>query len=327
MDERHQKLKKIIVNEVFITQDKERIVEPTGENAQWLFDFRRVLLRGDVLDLVAGLFWERCKDITPFQVGGVEVAAIPLIAALVLKAKEKGVPINGFFIRKSRKKQGLMRMIEGGLTEEKVILVDDLMNSGGSLMRQVKILEELGKKVVVVLTVLRFRDSEYYKYFHDKGIEVQSIFTLDDFGDSLQVKNLVDKKDGLVPMPFKAVWCFKSENPNYFYVVPKSAPIGDDKKIYFGADNGNFWAINHIDGSVAWKYKIGFHAKGKYIFSSPAMSKDLVYFGAYDGNLYALNKETGKPKWIFMEADWIGSSPCIAPHLNLIFVGLEFGLW
>lgn len=327
MEEYYQKIKKIIEEEVFVTKGKEHIVDAKGEDERWLFDFRRVLLRGGVLDMVSELFWEKIKEKIPFQIGGVEVAAIPLIAAIILKAKEKGVEINGFFIRKSRKKSGLLRMIEGELTDEKIILIDDLINTGGSIMRQVEILEKLGKEVVLVLSILRFRDSEYYKHFQDKGIEVKSIFTLDDFKDSIPVKNLIDQKNILVPMPFKAEWQFKSDNPNYFYVLPKSAPIADEKKIYFGADNGSFWAINQLDGSVEWKHKIGFHAKGKYIFSSPTINKDLVYFGAYDGNFYALDKETGKHRWIFMEADWIGSSPCVAPDLDLIYVGLEFGLW
>ncbi len=53
----------------------------------------------------------------------------------------------------------------------------------------------------------------------------------------------------------------------------------------------------------------------------------MVYFGGYDGNFYALDAATGKKKWISFEADWVGSSPAIAPELNLVFVGLEFGLW
>lgn len=327
VNERYQALKQIIEEEVFVTSDKELIVNRSGEEPQWLFDFRRVLLRGDTLNLIAETFWERCKDKVPFQVGGVEVAAIPLITALVLKAKEKGIAINGFFVRKSRKKTGLLKMIEGGLSDEKIILVDDLINSGNSLIRQVEIFEELGKKVVAVFTILRFRDAEYYQYFRKKNIEVRSLFSLDDFSVSLGIKNLMHYKKEPVPMPFRAEWKFQSEKPNYFYVVPKSAPTADDKKIYFGSDNGNFWAINQVDGSVVWKYKVGFHAKGKYIFSSPAISNDQVYFGAYDGNFYALYKETGKPKWVYREADWIGSSPCLAPDLGFVFVGLEFGLW
>ena len=327
MTEQYLKLKKIISEEVFVTKGKENILSPGGDEIKWLFDFRRALLKPDVLDAISDVFLERFSGKFPLQIGGIEVAAIPLITGLVMGLNERDRKINGFFIRKSRKKDGLMRMIEGMVTAEKIILVDDIINTGKSFIRQVEVLEGIGKKVDTVFAVLRFRDSEYYKYFHDKGIRVESLFTLDDFADSLKVKNLVDKKEGPVPMPFKAEWCFKSENPNYFYVVPKSGPAIDETRLYFGSDSGNFWAINQTDGSVAWKYKVGFHAKGKYIFSSPAIYKDFVYFGSYDGNFYALDKETGKKSWIFMEADWIGSSPCVAPDLGLIFVGLEFGLF
>ena len=35
---------------------------------------------------------------------------------------------------------------------------------------------------------------------------------------------------------------------------------------------------------------------------------------------------TGAEKWVWDEADYIGSSPDIADDLNLCFIGLEFGL-
>lgn len=327
METQYLKLKEVIAKEVFITSDAEEIVSPSGDKSNWLFDFRRVLLKSDVLDDLGEIFWDKFRNTLPFQVGGIEVAAIPIITALVLKLKEKGKSTNGFFIRKSRKKDGLMRMIEGRVADEKIILVDDIMNTGKSLIRQVEVMESLGKKVDTVFIILRFRDLDYYKYFHEKGIKVESLFTLDDFPDSLKVKNLAERKSAPVPTPFRAEWCFKSENPNYYYVVPKSAPVLDDTKVYFGSDSGNFWAINQADGSVAWKYRVGFHAKGKYIFSSPAVYKNIVYFGAYDGNFYALDKETGKRKWMFMDADWIGSSPCVAQDIGLVFIGLEFGLF
>ncbi|MDD2657312.1 MAG: PQQ-binding-like beta-propeller repeat protein [Candidatus Pacebacteria bacterium] len=320
-------LKELIEKEVFVTKEKERIVSSNGGSSDWIFDFRRVLLRSETLNLVSTIFWEKFKDRLPFQVGGIEVAALPFIAGIMMKSKEKGTPLNGFFIRKSRKKQGLLRMIEGEPNAEKVILVDDLMNSGKSFIRQVEVLEALGKKVDTVFVILRFRDLSYYRYFHDKGIRVESLFTLDDFADSLKIKNLVDKKELPVPMPFTPDWYFKSDNPNYFYVVPKSAPALDDTRLFVGSDSGYFWALNQSDGSVAWKYKVGFHDKGKYIISSPAVAQGTVFFGAYDGNFYALDAATGKKKWIFMEADWVGSSPCVALDLGTVFVGLEFGLW
>jgi outer membrane protein assembly factor BamB len=55
--------------------------------------------------------------------------------------------------------------------------------------------------------------------------------------------------------------------------------------------------------------------------------KDLVIFGSYDGNVYALERESGKKRWVSFEADWVGSSPTVAHDLELVFVGLEFGLF
>ncbi|OGM93835.1 hypothetical protein A2935_04125 [Candidatus Wolfebacteria bacterium RIFCSPLOWO2_01_FULL_47_17b] len=327
MESQRLKLRGVIEQEVFVTKDMERSVNPNGTEALWLFDFRRVLLRAEVLDWVGELFWEKCKNEYPFQVGGIEVAAIPLITELTLKMREKRAPANGFFIRKSRKKSGLLRMIEGELTDEKVILVDDTINTGKSFIRQVEVIESLGKKVSMVFVILRYRDESYYDYFHKKGIKIFSLFTLDDFKDSLNVKNVVDRERKSVPMLFHPQWYWKAEKPDYFHVIPKSTPLLDDTKIYFGTDNGSFWALNQSDGSTVWEYKTLLVSRKRKVFSSAALYKDFIYFGAHDGNFYALDKNTGKRKWVFMEADWIRSSPCVALDLGLVFVGLEFGLW
>lgn len=328
MDKQLEKLKEIIEQKVFITNKEAVIMPASGGVAKWLFDFRRVLLNGDALDSIADLFLDKLSDFPPYQIGGLEVAAIPLVAATVLKGKARQQSLNGFFVRKSRKKTDLMQQIEGVLTDEPVVLVDDLLNHGYSFMRQIELLESLGKKVIAVCTILRFRELSYYQYFHDRNIKIISIFTLDDFANSLKVAMLVNKEERPTPLPFRVLWQTQIAKANYFYVVPKSAPVIDEKKVYFGSDNGNFWALDQVGGKEAWHFKIfGFGSQGKTIFSSPTLYKNLIYFGAYDGNFYALDKETGKKKWMFMEADWIGSSPCVAKELDLVFVGLEFGFW
>lgn len=327
LDKKTARLKQLIEAEVFVTKERQRIVSAQGTESNWLFDFRRILMRGEVLELLGDVFWERYNSKFPLQLGCLEVAGIPMVTGIACRLHALEHPVNAFFIRKSRKKHGLLNMIEGEIDDTKIILVDDIINSGKSFMRQVEVLESLGKKVDTIFTILQFRDESFYSYFLEKGIAVESLFTLDDFSDSLGLHNLGIREEKRVSTPFTVEWYFKSENPNYFYVVPKSAPAVDDTKLYFGSDSGNFWALNQRDGSVTWKFKVGLHAKGKNIFSSPVVHKGVVYFGAYDGNFYALDTATGKPKWIFMEADWIGSSPAIAPKLGLVFVGLEFGFW
>ena len=301
-----------------------------AKSSGWIFDFRRVIFRHDVLKAAARVFWNEFKDITPLQIGGLETAAIPLVTAIALEQPESfKKPMHAFFVRKSRKKDGRMQMIEGdiGPTKTPVVLVDDILNSGKTFIRQVEVLEELGYKVVAIWSIMRFRDTDFYTYFAEKDIAIHSAFTLDDFNDSLAVTNLSEREPHHISMPFSIEWKFAAKNPNHFYVVPKSDPIVDAHKVYFGSDNGYFWALNQEDGSTAWNFKVGYHAKGKSIFSSPALhSSGLVIFGAYDGNVYALDTETGKKKWIFWEADHIGSSPAVAEDLGLVFAGLEFGL-
>lgn len=323
------KLKDIIAGKVFVKNSEEQI-EIYNDPEKWIFDFRRVLMNGQTSELIAEIFYQQHKDKYPFQLGTLEIAGVPLMVSIMRKFYEHGHhDINAFFIRKSRKKSGLLRMIEGEiLPNVEVILVDDIMNSGSSFWRQFEVLEPLGHKVKEVWSILRYRDLNFYQRFSNLGIEVQSLFTLNDFTEVLgdNIKNFGDLNSPPPNTPFELEWVFKSEKPSLSYVLSKSQPVLDEDNIYFGSDNCIFWAIKQTDGSVAWQYKVGQSINKKSIFSSPVIYQDLVIFGSYDGNIYALERSTGKRRWVCLEADWIGSSPAMAVDLGLVFVGLEYGL-
>jgi outer membrane protein assembly factor BamB len=247
-----------------------------------------------------------------------------LVSAIVFHSQKIGKPINGFIMRKSRKPYDLQKIIEGKINKEKIILVDDLINRGITKMRQIKVLENIKKKVDYVFTIANFRGEENTEILRKKNIELFSLFNLED----LDLKLSKEEKNNAPVLGFSETWHFQSPNPAFFHRLHKSTPVIDEKKIYFGADNGNLWALNQEDGSIIWKFdETGYPTTtGKIIFSSPALYKNMVYFGAYDGNIYAVDKNTGKIRWKYMNADYIGSSPAIAPDLGLLFIGLEFGL-
>lgn len=325
------RVKDAIIKEVYVRGED----EPIGDSATgaprrsgWLFDFRRALMRPAFMHDVSTLFWEEYAQRYPFQVGGLEIAAVPLVTGIAQHLYQQGAEdMTSFFIRKSRKKSGLMRMIEGTLMPGRpVILVDDIINSGSSFIRQIEVLEQLGYKVSEVWTILRFRDESYYTYFHTRGITLKTLFELNDFAQPLHVANLTPTPTPPRAHPYKGIWKFASDSPNHLYVVAKSDPAIDNERLYVGSDGGYFYALHLNDGTVAWTHRVGFSSKGKSIFSSPLLTSDLVIFGAYDGNVYALDKKTGKRRWVFFDADHVGSSPAIAPELGLVFVGLEFGL-
>jgi orotate phosphoribosyltransferase len=296
--------------------------ENSGVRDPWIFDFRALMLQPKWLNRYAEIFWELYKDKLPFQVAGLETAGIPLVAAIVMKSVELRHPVNGFYIRKSRKRQGLMKYIEGTLTKDPVIFVDDLINSGSSVEKQFLVLNDASAKVSDVFVMLAFRDDETYSHLKEKGVNISHLFTLKDFGIPL-----VESKTTSSEESFEIIWRYTASAPSFDIVVPKSAPILDEENIYFGCDDGHFRALDQKNGNLVWEFKIGRYPDGKAILSSPALHDGVVYFGAYDGNVYALDTKTGKKKWSYERADWIGSSPNIAPDHGLVYVGLEFGLW
>jgi outer membrane protein assembly factor BamB/orotate phosphoribosyltransferase len=331
MDSRlKDELKKIIEEKVYLTNFSGQLVFMSDPKA-WIFDFRKILLNGEMAHRVSEIFYERYKNEYPFQLGTLEVGGIPLLMTILNKFYVKGhLDMHGFFVRKSRKKTGLLHMVEGEVRSGvPIILVDDTMNSGNSFWRQIEVLEEMGHRVDAVWSIIRYRDTAFYERFQNRGIRIESLFTLDDFTAALgsHIKNIQGEEKKVTMLPFSILWTFKAEKPSLEYVVPKSQPAMDADTLYVGSDNQVFFALNQSNGTVKWKFKVGPRSKKKSIFSSPALYRNLVIFGSYDGNVYALDKETGKKIWVSFEADWVGSSPSVAPELGLVFIGLEFGLF
>lgn len=284
----------------------------------WLFDFRNAVLEPEWLNAYADIFWEKYKNRYPFQVGSIETAGIALVAAIVMKGKERGTPVNGFFIRKSRKKDGMMKLIEGTLNEHPIILVDDLINTGSSTLKQIMALADAGRLVEEVFVLVAFRDMDAYAPITRHGTRLSWLYTLSDFGLSLATAE--DPQYD----PRTVAWKFASPRPSLHHVTEKSAPFLHDGVLYVGSDDGVLRAIDAQTGESIWAFSSGKDAAAKGIFSSPTVHDGRVYFGSYDGNVYSLDAKTGSIVWTYHRAEWVGSSPCVSREHNLVYIGLEF---
>ncbi len=274
----------------------------------------------ELLNAFTDLFFETFSDLMPFQVGGMEVGAIPLVAAILMKSTARGSPVNGFIVRKERKTYGTGGLIEGTVTDAPIIIVDDILNSGSSLEKVRVVLEQEKRTIAHVFVVIDYQSAKGRAWRDKHGIFVHAPFGLAEFGLTLQKPERTPPK-----AVFRNIWSFASPDPNFFHRVPKSFPATDGKRVYFGSDSGVFWCLNAQDGAVTWTFKV--NARGhKNLWSAPALHDGRVYFGSYDGNVYCLEAETGAEVWRFMDADWVGSSPALAPELNLLFIGLEFAV-
>ena len=100
-----------------------------------------------------------------------------------------------------------------------------------------------------------------------------------------------------------------------------SSPVLDltRKRIYLGANNGKFFAINESDGSFLWQFKAGGEIK-----STALLDKEL-YFTSWDKSFYALNPDSGALNWALDMDSRSQSSPTLIPHSNIIVVAVGSG--
>jgi orotate phosphoribosyltransferase len=309
-----------IRDRALLRSSDQRLVAPSGSPNAWLIDMRRILMDATILDVAADLFWNIFADKMPFQIGGMEVAAIPLLAAILMKSVTRGTPVSGFIIRKERKTYGTGSLIEGVLTDDPIVIVDDLMNSAGSMEKVRVVLEQSKKTIAHAFVLLDYHRKRGEAWRNRHHIPVFSLFSISEFGISFK------ETERYAPLPaFRNVWSFGASDPNFFHRVPKSFPATDGKRVYFGSDSGTFWCLDALNGKTIWAFKVR-TAGHKNIWSAPAVYDGKVFFGSYDGNVYCLDALTGKEIWRFTGADWVGSSPALAPKLDLLFIGLEFAV-
>ena len=123
------------------------------------------------------------------------------------------------------------------------------------------------------------------------------------------------------PTTDKLRWVFSTGLSEKEGGIETDAVIGPDGTIYFGANNGIFYALDPESGAIRWAFPTDFDTFA--IYSTAFVDQQgFVYFGAKDGNVYAL---TAPRKGIMGEVVWsinlgttIQTSPAFTPDGTLV---------
>ncbi len=101
-------------------------------------------------------------------IAGVATAGIPQGA---LVAEELGLPF--IYVRSKSKGHGLQNMIEGKIEEgQKVLLVEDLVSTGGSSLAAAEALREAGAEVVGMVAIFTYGFQVSEDNFKEKGVDL-----------------------------------------------------------------------------------------------------------------------------------------------------------
>ncbi|WP_297459302.1 orotate phosphoribosyltransferase [Thermococcus sp.] len=129
-----------------------RFVLTSGKESHYYINVKRLITNPEILRLISKLIVDetRGRGIEFDRVAGPELGAVPIATAVALETERPLV-----IVRKKPKGHGTGRRIEGEVNPgERILLVEDVTTTGGSVLRAAKIIEELGGRVVAVSVVV-----------------------------------------------------------------------------------------------------------------------------------------------------------------------------
>ncbi len=134
----------------------------SGQASTYYFDCRLVTLSAEGAPLVGDAFVDALDALPAASlsaeiraVGGITHGADPIIGATMLRAAARGRPLDGFYVRKQPKTHGTMRLIENPPAPgTRVVIVEDVVTSGGSALKAVTEAEKAGCIVAGVIALV-----------------------------------------------------------------------------------------------------------------------------------------------------------------------------
>lgn len=152
----------------------------SGKKSSYYINSKKVLFHSEAAWLLGELLYEATRDLDFQAIGGLEVGAIPMAAAALVRYHEHGRPMEGFFVRKQPKGHGSMARLEGELKPgDKVVIIDDVLTTGESAAQAVAEVETVGAQVLRVVCIVDRLEGAAEKL---SKYDFRPLFTICDLG-------------------------------------------------------------------------------------------------------------------------------------------------
>lgn len=146
------RLKKLIIDRALVVS-RDPIILSSGFETNHYFDLKKVTSDAEGLRLISVLMIEEIAKLGRAKsVGGLEIGAIP-IAVGISRESLGNENMHSFFVRKHAKAHGLRNLIEGDVIEP-VVIVDDVITKGDSVLKAIDAIKSKWKHMLGVVSII-----------------------------------------------------------------------------------------------------------------------------------------------------------------------------
>jgi orotate phosphoribosyltransferase len=155
----------------------------SGAVSPYYVDCRALMAHPGPRQLVARLAVQAITSLPIDCVGGLEIGAIA-IATAISDEGYRGTPRHDwrtFVVRKQTKDHGLGKLIEGAIhTGDRALIVDDVLTSGGSVIKAITAAREAGLTVSHALVIVDRQEQDGRARVQELGVTLLSLLTVQD---------------------------------------------------------------------------------------------------------------------------------------------------
>ena len=150
----------------------------SGARSSVYVDCRTTTTHAEGLYLIGRLGLAAIAELRPDSIGGLTMGADPVAYAIAHASWIAGDPVHAFSVRKEAKAHGTGKRIEGSfMAGQRVVVVEDVITSGGSALRACEAVRSEGGEVLTVFALVD-RESGGREAIQAAGYPVRALFGL-----------------------------------------------------------------------------------------------------------------------------------------------------
>ncbi|MEA3399677.1 MAG: orotate phosphoribosyltransferase [Armatimonadota bacterium] len=159
----------------------------SGQTSSYYVDKTQITLMGEGLYCLARVILDQIEGMQVQAVGGMTVGADPIAGAVSALGVCHGQHLDAFIVRKERKERGTRERVEGPLQEgARVVVLEDVVTTGGSALEAVRAVEEERDAEVVQVVAMVDRLQGGRENIVGAGYDFTALFTVQDLGVTVE---------------------------------------------------------------------------------------------------------------------------------------------